>query len=153
MKIIIFSDSHGSSKNLKKVIDKTLSTTDLYIHLGDGINEFNILRENYPEKGFISVRGNCDTFSSCETDETVINFEGYRVLITHGHKYANIKGIAKARDADVVLSGHTHKRYYEHDNGLHIFNPGSISRPRDGKSPSYGVMEIRNGILFSHGEV
>jgi len=153
IKIIIFSDSHGNSANMKKVIENTLPTTELYIHCGDGIEEFNALRTSYPERGFVCVRGNSDYFVAGEVFDTVLDLDGYRTLITHGHRYVDLLNLAKARDCKVVLSGHTHERSYEYTDGVYLFNPGSISRPRDGKAPSYGVMEIRNGILFSHGEI
>lgn len=153
MKIIVFSDSHGSFYNMKKVIDKTLPMTDMYIHCGDGVDEFNDLREKYPERGFIGVRGNTDWYSYTEVFDAIITVDKYRVLITHGHKYGDLFSIAKARECNIVLSGHTHVRSERYIDGIHLFNPGSIERPRDGKPPSYGVMEVRNGILFSHGEV
>lgn len=151
MKIIIFSDSHGSFYNMKTVIDKTLLTTDIYIHLGDGIEEFNMLRKRYPERGFIGVCGNCDynLYSHNEIYETILTINEYRVLLMHGHKYFPLS-IAKERDVNVVLSGHTHIRSYKYTDGVHLFNPGSVLKPRDGKPPSYGLMEVRNGILFSH---
>ena len=154
MKIIVFSDSHGNIDNMKKVIDKTLPMTDLqlYIHCGDGLTEFNILREKYPEKGFIGVRGNNDT--SGELFDTIIDLDGYRTLITHSHRYyGDLLNIAKARDVQIVLYGHTHVRSYSYRDGVHLFNPGSTAYPRDGKSPSYGNIEIRRGVLFSHGEI
>ena len=154
MKIIVFSDSHGNIENMKKVIDKTLPMTDLqlYIHCGDGLMEFNMLRERYPEKRFIGVQGNND--NSDEPYDAVIDFDGYRTLITHSHRYyGDLLNIAKARDIQIVLYGHTHIRSYSYSDGVHLFNPGSIARPRDGKLSSYGVVEIRRGVLFSHGEV
>ena len=138
---------------MKKVIENTLPTTDLYIHCGDGIEEFNTLRGIYPERAFTGVRGNSDYFVKDEVFDIILDLDGYRTLITHGHKYYDLLSTAKSRECKVVLSGHTHERFYEYIDGIYMFNPGSISRPRDAKPPSYGVMEIRNGILFSHGEV
>jgi phosphoesterase, MJ0936 family len=154
MKIIVFSDSHGNINNMKKVIDKTLPTTDLYIHCGDGLFEFNMLSEKYPECGFIGVKGNGDMFASAELYDMIIDIDGYRTLITHGHRYyGDLLDIAKSRDVQIVLYGHSHAREYAYRDGIYLFNPGSISLPRDGKLPSYGVIETRKGILFSHGEI
>jgi putative phosphoesterase len=46
--------------------------------------------------------------------------------------------------ADIVLYGHTHeaKETYDSEHKLHLLNPGSISQPKPGKPPTYGVVEI-----------
>ena len=59
-----------------------------------------------------------------------------------------IKEEARARKADIVMFGHTHKPHLEYcEDGLVVLNPGSLSYPRqDGRKPSYMLMELdRNG--------
>lgn len=151
MKIIIFSDSHGSINGMLRTVEKTIVSADVYIHCGDGLKEFNILRERYPERGFIGVCGNRDLIDG-EVYEIVTDLCGYRTLIVHSHY--DLLTTAKSKNCKIVLYGHSHARKCEYIDGIYLFNPGSVYNPRDGKPPSYGVMEVRNnGILFSHGDI
>lgn len=165
MKIIVFSDSHGSTYNMEKVI-KMHGSADYFFHLGDGISEFNLLKEKYTDKVFIGVEGNMDFFSLFMTrsvTETTLEIEGYRFFLTHGHKYGvkggldNIISAGRQRQADVILYGHTHIPYSGYlnfeDKPLRILCPGSIEKPFDGK-PSFGIIEIKNGnIVAFHSEL
>ena len=59
--------------------------------------------------------------------------------LTHGHK--NIPMLNKG---DVILSGHTHIPLYNFDeNGVHHFNPGSISIAKGGFENSYMIYQNR----------
>lgn len=161
MKLIIFSDSHGFSSSMEKVIRDHINTCGYFIFLGDGIREFCALSRIYsaekPECAFVSVAGNCD-FSSALL-ETVLDIEGRRIFVCHGHNYSVKHGtsrlIEKCReeDCDIGLFGHTHcpcEEYLGEGKPLYIFNPGSISQPRDGR-PSFGIIDIcGNNLLFSN---
>ena len=50
----------------------------------------------------------------------------------------NIKAEGAARGADIVIFGHTHRPVARHEDGIYLFNPGSLSYPRqEGRRPSY----------------
>ena len=75
-------------------------------------------------------------------------------MITHGHYYYVSMGVevlvgeARARGADIVMFGHTHKPFLEEREGVIVLNPGSLSYPRQqGHRGSYMIMEINE-----HGE-
>jgi len=166
MQYLIFSDSHGNPMAMKKVIDRCICDTDGIIFLGDNIRDIEQLGKLYPELKFYSVAGNCDVsleYLKPEYQEKVLELDGIRVLITHGHQRSvkfylgELCAYAKRADCDVVLFGHTHERVCESRYGQkpsYIFNPGSVSRPRDGLPASFGVLTVRNGqILLSHGEI
>ena len=83
---------------------------------------------------------------------------GYHMFISHGHYYyvsmgeERLKEEARARGADIVMYGHTHKPTLTREEDLITLNPGSIAYPRqEGRRPSYMVMEIGGGdrIEFS----
>lgn len=160
MKIIVFSDSHRRTEEMQSVIERTYRTTDYYIHLGDGVNEFEILKERYGSNCvFLKVSGNTDITGMNVDRDLVIDFKNYKFFITHGHNYevkssklSVLKNAGTARGANVILFGHTHAQYYKYESGIYLFNPGSVSQPRDGKGMSFGVIEIKNGIIFSHGK-
>ena len=142
MKALIFSDSHQKDINMKKAVELHKNNLDLCIHLGDGTREFLLLSQLYPEIPFFYVHGNYeDAFAKGADVTRILDLEGYRIMLTHGHAYG-VKGgtsvltyKAMEEDCDIVLYGHTHQRENRYisdelrDKGLYLFNPGSVSRP------------------------
>lgn len=164
-KMLIFSDSHGRTAAMREILDMHRNSLDCVAFLGDGAADFELLRSycDFP-CNFISVRGNCDIGCDEIPQERFIDFYGYKIYMTHGHNFGVKSGLErleyKCRElcADVGLFGHTHYRnetYLPAENGyekqLILFNPGSISKPNDGK-PSFGLLTLLGGsILLSHG--
>lgn len=152
MKIIVVSDSHNNFRALEKVIGNIYA--DIYIHLGDGERELNTICMMYHDKQIYHVSGNCD-FASLSPNELLLCPDDKNVIYAvHGHmhnvKYSleTLKSVARGKGANIILYGHTHERHNEYDNGLYILNPGSVSCPRDGNKPSFGVIELLpNGII------
>lgn len=60
MRILVFSDSHHSTRNLRSVLNMHGHHADCTVHLGDGAAEFLSLRPSYPSLAFYAVAGNCD---------------------------------------------------------------------------------------------
>ena len=48
MKIIVFSDSHGSPRALSRAIEKNITGLDLCVFLGDGTDDAVLALEAYP---------------------------------------------------------------------------------------------------------
>lgn len=142
MRILVISDSHGNIRQVERALQDT-PQAKIVIHLGDGADDITDLEFVFPEKQFYQVAGNCDR--GCillpEQEFSVLN---KRIFITHGHAYSVKTGLhcvkteAHRRQADIVLFGHTHLPVTEYDNGLYLFNPGSLS----GTNPTYGLLEI-----------
>ncbi|MCD7742197.1 MAG: metallophosphoesterase [Ruminococcus sp.] len=158
MRLIVFSDTHGSFSAAREIVERN---QDVYtfIFLGDGEREIDKLRIVYPEKLILNVAGNCD-YNSFTPNSDLYNAGKVKVFFTHGHrfgvKYDKTKLYEKAREvgASVALFGHTHERYYEYRDGIHLLNPGSAACPRDGRSPSYAFVDITpSGIMCSHVEL
>ncbi len=168
MKILVLSDSHGASFYMKKVIFMHKDAEAVFF-LGDGVGEFLSLKDEFPSIAFIAVCGNCDigmgTMYSLNISEQIM-LCGKRIFACHGHTY-QVKGglgvlieAARAREADIVLFGHTHKRtelYIPSDTdggrSLNLVNPGSIGN-RGGEGHSFAVVNIKeNGVLVSFGSV
>lgn len=153
MKIIVFSDSHGNSRNLNKVIEKHMDA-DMFIHLGDGEREFETLVTMYSNLKMYHVAGNCD-YNSIYPNELILNADfNIKIFATHGHRYyvkyslEAIKSTALENGCQIALFGHTHERFNSYEDGLYIMNPGSISCPRDTNKPSYGIIDIsKAGIM------
>ena len=119
----------------------------MFIHLGDvegGEEYLNAVVEG--EKHI--VRGNNDFFSELPKEEEFY-IGKYRTFITHGHGYyvsldpEHIRQEGKARQADIVMFGHTHRPFLERDKEITVLNPGSVSYPRqEGRKSSYMLMEM-----------
>ncbi len=166
MNYLVFSDSHGAWKSIKAVIDRVTYKIDGVIFLGDVYSDIEQIMEAYPLLSVYAVAGNCDfgaKYLSPIFQDRIIDIDGIRVLILHGHMQSvkfgliELTAYAKRKGADIVMYGHTHERYNGTvQNGekiLHIFNPGSVLNPRDGE-PSFGVLTVQKGhILLSHGDV
>ena len=166
MKLMIASDIHGCAPACKKLLDAfAASDAERLIILGDILyhGPRNDLPEGYNPKEVISmlteyadkmfcVRGNCDT----EVDQMVLPFpvmaetallfvDGKTWFACHGHRSgANPSegDFPRLPAGSVVLSGHTHIPVLKvHENGVILCNPGSISIPKGGFVPSYGLYE------------
>ncbi len=142
MRILVVSDSHGDYRSLKKAIGAQPSA-EVIVHCGDGANEVESLKIDFPEKQLIAVRGNCD-WSSMLPPTEVAQVGGKRLFVTHGHLYQakftiyNMICAAREEKADILLYGHTHCALNEYDDGLYIMNPGSCH----GYGATYGYIDI-----------
>lgn len=149
MRILILSDSHGSTNRIMKAIGQQ-PTADFIIHLGDGERDTLSTEKNYPEKKFIHVSGNCD-FCPENSLEKIECFNQCKIFLCHGHTYhvkaglEELFGRAQSIGCNIALFGHTHQPLMEYRNGLYLMNPGSIGR---GMPKSYGIVDItRQGIV------
>lgn len=144
MRILITSDTHGY---YGKISDFILSRDDidLMIHAGDGVKD--CISINY-ETGvsYYVVKGNNDFYCN-EPYYKIIEIEGHRIYLTHGHKenvdfsLENLLEKAKNNSCDIAIFGHIH-RYIELESlGILVLNPGSASLPRDGVASAI-IMDI-----------
>ena len=149
MKILIVSDTHRRDGNLRAIIEKQ-SPFDMLIHLGDTEGSEAYFKEwvNNDNCVIRVVRGNNDFFSQTDKEKE-ISIGKYRAFLTHGHMYGvsfeleTIKEEARARKADIVMFGHSHRPIVDIDKDIIAVNPGSLTYPRqEGKKPSYIIMEL-----------
>ena len=147
-KILVFSDSHNSDLNMREVLCRNHNCFDLCVHLGDGCREFEALGQLYSPIPFVTVNGNGEDWGhSQRVRETVLDLDGVRIMITHGHMYnvkygtANLEYRAVEKECDIVLYGHTHIQIIEELSGHLTLNPGSVSLPKGGNPPTYMVYE------------
>ena len=144
-RIIVMSDSHGRRKLVDEVLQKH-PDADYVFHLGDGADDIEDAKIEYPNIKFHQVEGNCDRYTRHSLREHII-IDRKRIIILHGHeqgvKYTLdlLVSFGHAEDADLVLYGHTHKPEIFCDEGMYIMNPGAM---KDGR---YGIVDIVNGKL------
>lgn len=160
MKLFFASDLHGSLSATKLMLEQfERSGADWLILLGDLLyhGPRNPLPASYDPAGvaeclnkyasqIIAVRGNCDS----EVDQMLLSFPimaGWqqvligrrRLFLTHGHDYGPLK-LPPLNAGDVLVYGHTHIPAAEKSGDIYHFNPGSVSLPKGGYPPSFGVL-------------
>ncbi len=153
-KILVVSDTHGHDDNFYRVLDLE-EPVDAIIHCGDleGSEGRFALAANCP---VYFVCGNNDFFSDLKR-ELDFTLWGHKCFLTHGHQFLvsmtleNIRAEASARGAQLVFFGHTHKPVAKCIDGVYLFNPGSLSYPRqEGRRPSYIILTLDDeGGVFS----
>ena len=170
MKWIIASDLHGSAHYCRRLLEawkreeapRMLFLGDLLYH-----GPRNDLPEGYAPKEVIAllqerqadifcVRGNCEA----EVDQMVLDFPvmadyatlfdetGRELFLTHGHVFGagmhnSVDHAPALPEGSALVYGHTHIKVNEESAahpGLWLFNPGSVSIPKDG-THSYGIYE------------
>lgn len=148
MKILLVSDTHKKNENYFIVLKQV--NPDMVIHCGDGEGCEYVLTEAADCPVEI-VLGNNDFFSNLPR-ERVLDIEGYKIWVTHGHNYyvsmdrETIKREAAARGMDIVCFGHTHRPVVDVSELVTALNPGSLSYPRqEGRRPSYIIMDLVQG--------
>lgn len=150
MRALVLSDSHGDTDSCDKAISSS-GELDMIIHLGDIARDTEYLKAVYSDIPVVSVLGNND-FLKFGDYERVIELDGHKIFICHGHTLGISTGIdrlcaaARRKGCEAALFGHTHIAKLEHDEALLILNPGSVSRPRRGKA-SYAIIETDEGKL------
>ncbi len=179
MKLFFASDLHGCLPATNKVLEAyNKSNADYLVLLGDVLNHGprNPVPEGYNPPAvadalnqyaneIIAVRGNCDS----EVDQMLLDFpmmmdyawvlleRGQRLFLTHGHLY-NADKRPMLKEGDVIAHGHTHIPVAQGNGEQVIFNPGSVTFPRNGFEPSYGlyddgtlsVVDFSNNVIVEH---
>lgn len=153
MKILVFSDSHGKLDWMIAAMEA--EKPDHVFFLGDHERDGWDLNRLYPAIPLNAVRGNCDWGPGPE--EWVVELEGVRFLLTHGHLYGAKTGVSRLEGAglrtgaDMVCFGHTHMPLDRNEPGhVWLFNPGTIGGPY-GQRVTFGVLTVKDGKV--HAEI
>lgn len=132
MRLLLFSDSHGSIHHLQTMMSRTQreGTVDAILFAGDGIGDLAYLQASCP---VYAVCGNCDLGSSRE-EELLLNWGSHQVYLTHGHRHRVKHGLslltsdARERGANIAVFGHSHKQGATMKDGILCMNPGALSK-------------------------
>lgn len=163
MKCLVFSDSHGCVRNMRRALSLNRDA-EVVFFLGDGLTDLDEIWQDFPNVKFLAVRGNCDlralSMGQMADKCSSIELLGKRIVYTHGDLYgakygtAGLERLAEERLADIVLFGHTHTPHTKYFSSgrkkpFYLFNPGSAGS-RDG---SFGILTLNEGQepLFSNG--
>ncbi len=161
MKIMFASDIHGSAYYCKEMLEAyEREKAERLMLLGDLLyhGPRNDLPREYAPKEVIAmlnarkheiyaVRGNCEA----EVDQMVLDFPvmadygvlldgGRAIYATHGHIYHE-HHLPPLKKGDILIHGHTHVLQAKKAGDCYILNPGSVSIPKEGNPPSYGIWQ------------
>jgi putative phosphoesterase len=164
MRLLIASDLHGSLESLHFLLEKMHELQpDKLLLLGDLV--YHGPRNPFPKAydtlstlhsmpdltklpcPVLAVRGNCDAevdlgLLPFKTAENMwISCDGLDIFICHGHRLPERPPCPGFLPGTVFLRGHTHIPRAESIDGMHFWNPGSLSLPKTGWPRSYGVYE------------
>lgn len=170
MKYLVFSDSHGNTDAMRRIIKLNLEAGKLdgVFFLGDGIRDIIKLTHEFPSLHFDCVLGNCDAPSDVRDELTDTTYEkmvtvgAWKFLLMHGHKYDVKYTYQEAVDhaiengADCLFFGHTHRMEDAQLDGslkgsVRIINPGSCGT---GFHKSFALIETVGGqLVCGFGEI
>ena len=151
MKLGIISDTHGF---LDPKIPELFAGVGHILHAGDIGDPMIELELKFIAPVTLVVGNNDPGLSFQETE--VVTLAGEKFLIHHivnPHAPADkIKARIARERPDVVVFGHTHKRFCETIGGILFFNPGYAGKPKFGAERSAAILhcgakEIRAEFL------
>jgi len=162
MKFLLASDIHGSAKYAKEILRLfEEEQADYLLLLGDFMyhGPRNPLPEQYDpqqvsqllnshKEKIIAVRGNCDSevdqmlleFPMMD-DTNTVPFKNRKVVLAHGHIHHPENLPQNLVTGDIFMFGHIHLPIVKEENGIWIFNPGSVSMPKENHPNTYGILE------------
>ncbi len=143
--IAIFSDTHsGYGHELENEALAAAREADVVIHAGDFTSQAALEAFREECSTLLAVHGNADELAVREQlpTERVVDERGVRFAVTH-RRDGGETGLAmfgRAHDADVVVSGHTHRPTIVDAGDVLLLNPGSHAQPR-GYRPGFAILE------------
>lgn len=149
MKILVFSDSHGRLGLMMDAMEQERPRRVFF--LGDNYRDGQALADAYPDIPMDIVAGNCDFCVG--PDELLVEVEGVRFLLVHGHRHSAKSGMDRLVDAGerkgaaVVCFGHTHDALNMPMRGVWLFNPGTAGGVHN--RPGYGMIVVENGSFHT----
>jgi|SRR5436190_20867076 len=140
MRIGIISDTHDF---LDPKIPELFDGVDHIIHAGD-VGQAWITFQLEQIAPVTAVLGNTDSSLSLRETESVL-LDGRKFLVHHivepRELNDELKTHIKSERPDVVVFGHTHKRFCQMMGGVLFFNPGYAGKKRLGMDRSVAVLE------------
>lgn len=144
MDIGIISDTHISEKRgkLNDKIFEVFKDVDLILHAGD-ITSKKVLNDLSSIAPVKAVLGNNDKLDLKKYE--IINVCNVKIILVHGHQTKDLYDFALKYNADIIISGHTHKANFEKHNNIYLINPGSASKPIK-SAASIAILKIKEKI-------
>ena len=157
MKILVLSDTHisGVKVRLPQEVEKELTTCQLCLHAGDFV-EYSVFEKL---SSLINTYGVCGNMDSEEVRKRlplkqIIPVENVNIGLIHGRGAPNnlISYVKKEfsqhwAKIDIFIFGHSHFPLDKVVEGKIYFNPGSPTDKVFAPYNSYGIIEIKEGVI------
>jgi len=146
--LVVVSDTHRQAGHgFEGPLRSAVRAADRVVHAGDFTTTDVVDAVGAAAARLDAVHGNAD--GAAVTDrlpaERTLTCEGVRVVVTHRPEGGptGLSMLGRARDADLVVFGHTHRPTLvppDEAGGVTLLNPGSHADPR-GNRPGYATLE------------
>lgn len=145
MRVLLTGDTHVPPRRLPEALCAAARGADRVLHTGDVLEEAVLAELG----GAVAVQGNCDHLPL--PPRAVLDLDGVRVGLVHGHRGRGMTTLERARSAfldesvQVIVFGHSHEPRVTWLDGILLVNPGSPTDPRRAKQPSFAWLYIDGG--------
>ncbi|MCU4743640.1 metallophosphoesterase [Natronoglomus mannanivorans] len=149
--IAIFSDTHSSrGHELEGAALEAVREAEAVIHAGDFNSEAALEAFQAESSRLYGVFGNTDSMSVRDRlpEARTVEHDGLRIAVTHRRDggQTGLRMFGRSREAELVVSGHTHRPTVIETDDCLLLNPGSHADPR-GNRPGYATLEVtENGV-------
>ncbi len=149
--LVVVSDTHETERpRLDGALQESVREADRVVHAGDFTTEAVVDGFETVSRGLLGVHGNADTTAvrnRLPAARTVPIGE-YTLAVTHTQQggQMGLSYFGAERDADVVISGHTHRPHVEDTGDVLLLNPGSHADPRGGEA-TFAELWLEDGTL------
>lgn len=141
---------------LYTVLEEYFSDVDAVIHAGD-ITDTSLIRMLGRFGEVYAVSGNMDPHSvrSVLPGKRIVKINGYNIGIYHGHGGPDglshkVRQQFKGEKLDCIVFGHSHRPYDRVEEGVLMFNPGSVMDSRNERKRSLGLLHLEESIRGEH---
>lgn len=149
--LAVVSDTHGTDGH--RLAGRTLRAVreaDLVVHAGDFTTE-RVLDAFRDEAGrFLAVHGNRDDAAVRDRLPTArtVAYEGATLAVTHARRggATALSMFGRQREADVVVSGHSHRPSFDASGPVSLLNPGSHANPRGARAAHAELEPVEGGL-------
>ncbi len=152
MRYLVISDTHGRVDAAVQIWEKYSKDDPLdgILHLGDyAVDAAKLARRTGAP--VTAVSGNMDGASEVP-DHRIWETPYGPILLTHGHRQSVKGGLSKLLyrtlelECSAAIFGHTPIPCLEFADGVHLLNPGSLTRPLGGR-PSFALLTLAEGVF------
>ena len=150
--IVVISDTHGRSDH--RLVDRTAEAVreaDLVVHAGDFTTqavfeaferESTTLRAVYGNNDAPELEDRLPATRVIDLAEVGLGSD-IRIALCHGHEHdpTSLSLFGRQEDADIVVSGHSHRPAVTRAGDLLLLNPGSHADPRWNR-PAHAELDV-----------
>lgn len=149
--IAVVSDTHGQADpRLAGRTAAAVDAADVVVHAGDFVREAVLDAFAKRSSRLVAVYGNVDddAVRGRLAERRTISVDGATIALTHtiSGGPTGLATFGRARGADLVIFGHSHRPGYEWTGELGLLNPGSHAQPR-GHRAAHAELEVADGRL------